>query len=63
MEEQAKQQGGEVVSLNDENCTHLVVEENSIKSLPISRRHKLHVVMQEVSLYQNATLSICTIYY
>lgn len=40
--------GGRYLEVGDERCTHLVVEENSVKELPTSSK-KLYVVKQEVS--------------
>ncbi|XP_067898329.1 protein ECT2 isoform X1 [Heterodontus francisci] len=46
MEEMTEMQGGRYLPLNDENCTHLVVE-NTIKQLPFEPSKKLFVVKQE----------------
>ncbi len=40
--------GGQFQAVGDERCTHLVVEENSIKELPFTPSKRLHVVKQEV---------------
>lgn len=42
--------GGRYLKVGDERCTHMVVEENSVKDLPICSSKKLFVVKQEVSL-------------
>uniref|UniRef100_A0A9J7Y8A4 Epithelial cell transforming 2 n=2 Tax=Cyprinus carpio TaxID=7962 RepID=A0A9J7Y8A4_CYPCA len=46
MEERTQKHGTEL-SLGDERCTHLVVEENSIKELPFTPSKRLYVVKQE----------------
>lgn len=40
--------GGRFLEVGDEKCTHLVVEENSIKELPFVPSKRLYVVKQEV---------------
>lgn len=40
--------GGRYLEVGDERCTHLVVEENSVRELLTSSK-KLYVVKQEVS--------------
>lgn len=40
--------GGSHQEVGDEHCTHLVVEENSVKELPFTPTKKLFVVKQEV---------------
>nr|CAB3240785.1 protein ECT2 [Phallusia mammillata] len=47
MQEQAKQQGGEVTDVGDGSCTHLVVEENTVDSLPFEPMGKLYILVQE----------------
>uniref|UniRef100_F6ZEX5 Epithelial cell transforming 2 n=1 Tax=Xenopus tropicalis TaxID=8364 RepID=F6ZEX5_XENTR len=47
MEEMTEMQGGTFLSVGDEKCTHLVVEENSVKELPFEPPKKLYVVKQE----------------
>lgn len=43
--------GGQYLEVGDERCTHMVVEENSVKDLPpVSTSKKLFVVKQEVNL-------------
>uniref|UniRef100_A0A3B3C892 Epithelial cell transforming 2 n=1 Tax=Oryzias melastigma TaxID=30732 RepID=A0A3B3C892_ORYME len=46
MEERTLKHGGRYLEVGDERCTHLVVEENSVKELPTSSK-KLYVVKQE----------------
>jgi len=41
--------GGRYLEVGDERCTHMVVEENSVKELPLSPK-KLYVVKQEVGI-------------
>lgn len=41
--------GGSYLEVGDERCTHMVVEENSVKELPIFPSRKLFAVKQEVS--------------
>lgn len=48
MHEQAKQQGGETTDVGDGSCTHLVVEENTVSSLPFEPTGKLYILVQEV---------------
>ncbi len=40
--------GGSYLEVGDERCTHMVVEENSVKELPFSPSKKLFAVKQEV---------------
>lgn len=40
--------GGSHLQVGDEHCTHMVVEENSVKELPFTPTKKLFVVKQEV---------------
>ncbi|KAG8445174.1 hypothetical protein GDO86_010083 [Hymenochirus boettgeri] len=47
MEEMTIMQGGKFLSVGDEKCTHLVVEENSVKELLFEPPKKLFVVKQE----------------
>ncbi|XP_013863495.1 protein ECT2 isoform X2 [Austrofundulus limnaeus] len=47
MEERTQKHGGQYLEVGDERCTHMVVEENSVKDLPISPSKKLFVVKQE----------------
>ncbi|XP_066457412.1 protein ECT2 isoform X3 [Eleutherodactylus coqui] len=47
MEEMTIMQGGQFLPVGDENCTHLVVEENSVKDLPFEPPKNLYVVKQE----------------
>lgn len=42
-------QGGEHLEVGAERCTHVVVEENTVKELPFEPLKKLYVVKQEVS--------------
>uniref|UniRef100_A0A8C3AHP7 Epithelial cell transforming 2 n=1 Tax=Cyclopterus lumpus TaxID=8103 RepID=A0A8C3AHP7_CYCLU len=46
MEERTLKHGGSYLEVGDERCTHMVVEENSVKELPFSPK-KLYVVKQE----------------
>ncbi|XP_042368770.1 protein ECT2 isoform X2 [Plectropomus leopardus] len=47
MEERTLKHGGSYLEVGDERCTHMVVEENSVKELPFSPFKKLFVVKQE----------------
>ncbi|XP_043850964.1 protein ECT2 isoform X2 [Dromiciops gliroides] len=47
MEEMTEMQGGHYLPVGDEQCTHLIVEENAIKELPFEPSKKLYVVKQE----------------
>ncbi|XP_060797520.1 protein ECT2 isoform X4 [Neoarius graeffei] len=47
MEERTLKHGGHFLEVGDEKCTHLVVEENSIKELPFVPSKRLYVVKQE----------------
>ncbi|XP_067370167.1 protein ECT2 isoform X6 [Channa argus] len=47
MEERTLKHGGRYLEIGDERCTHMVVEENSVKELPFSPSKKLYVVKQE----------------
>ncbi|KAK5869353.1 hypothetical protein PBY51_024077 [Eleginops maclovinus] len=47
MEERTLKHGGTYLEIGDEPCTHMVVEENSVKELPFPPSSKLFVVKQE----------------
>ncbi|KAJ8418844.1 hypothetical protein AAFF_G00003430 [Aldrovandia affinis] len=47
MEERTLKHGGRYLEAGDEKCTHMVVEENSIKELPFLPSKRLYVVKQE----------------
>ncbi|XP_006021776.1 protein ECT2 isoform X2 [Alligator sinensis] len=47
MEEMTEMQGGQYLPVGDERCTHLIVEENTVKNLPFEPPKKLYVVKQE----------------
>ncbi|MEQ2175079.1 Protein T2 [Goodea atripinnis] len=47
MEERTLKHGGRPVEVGDDQCTHMVVEENSVKDLPVPPSKKLFVVKQE----------------
>ncbi|EDL34917.1 ect2 oncogene, isoform CRA_c [Mus musculus] len=47
MEEMTEMQGGSYLPVGDERCTHLIVEENTVKDLPFEPSKKLFVVKQE----------------
>ncbi|XP_020502023.1 protein ECT2 isoform X2 [Labrus bergylta] len=47
MEERTLKHGGSYLEVGDERCTHMVVEENSVKELPFSPTKQLYVVKQE----------------
>ncbi|XP_071668668.1 protein ECT2 isoform X3 [Patagioenas fasciata] len=47
MEEMTEMQGGHYLPVGDERCTHLVVEESSVKDLPFEPLKNLYVVKQE----------------
>ncbi|KFQ40485.1 Protein ECT2 [Mesitornis unicolor] len=47
MEEMTEMQGGCYLPVGDERCTHLVVEESTVKDLPFEPLKKLYVVKQE----------------
>ncbi|XP_041790911.1 protein ECT2 isoform X2 [Chelmon rostratus] len=47
MEERTLKHGGTYLEVGDERCTHMVVEENSVKELPFSPTKKLFAVKQE----------------
>ncbi|XP_009864765.1 PREDICTED: protein ECT2-like, partial [Apaloderma vittatum] len=49
MEEMTEMQGGHYLPVGDERCTHLVVEESTVKDLPFEPLKKLYIVKQEVS--------------
>ncbi|XP_033885248.1 protein ECT2 isoform X5 [Acipenser ruthenus] len=47
MEDMTEMQGGRYLDVGDVRCTHMVVEENTIKELPFEPSKKLYVVKQE----------------
>ncbi|XP_078521572.1 protein ECT2 [Lissotriton helveticus] len=47
MEEMAVSHGGQCLPVGNENCSHLVVEENTVKQLHFEPSKKLYVVKQE----------------
>uniref|UniRef100_A0A3B4BD08 Uncharacterized protein n=1 Tax=Periophthalmus magnuspinnatus TaxID=409849 RepID=A0A3B4BD08_9GOBI len=47
MEERTLKHGGTYLEVGSERCTHMVVEENSVKELPFAPNKKLYVVKQE----------------
>uniref|UniRef100_A0A674EPM3 Epithelial cell transforming 2 n=1 Tax=Salmo trutta TaxID=8032 RepID=A0A674EPM3_SALTR len=47
MEERTVKHGGSYLEVGDEKCTHMVVEENSVKELPFVPSRRLYVVKQE----------------
>ncbi|XP_062412002.1 protein ECT2 isoform X3 [Sardina pilchardus] len=47
MEERTLKHGGRYLEVGNEKCTHMVVEENSIKELPFPPSKRLYVVKQE----------------
>ncbi|XP_060623500.2 protein ECT2 isoform X8 [Anolis sagrei] len=47
MEEMTEMQGGQHLPVGDEKCTHLIVEENTVKDLPFEPSQNLYVVKQE----------------
>ncbi|XP_078493396.1 protein ECT2 isoform X4 [Ciona intestinalis] len=47
MQEQAREQGGLVAEVGDPICSHLVVDESSVVSLPFQPQGKLYMVVQE----------------
>ncbi|MGH0125354.1 UNVERIFIED_CONTAM: hypothetical protein FKN15_023495 [Acipenser sinensis] len=47
MEDITEMQGGRYLDVGDVRCTHMVVEENTIKELPFEPSKKLYVVKQE----------------
>uniref|UniRef100_A0A671UUC4 Epithelial cell transforming 2 n=1 Tax=Sparus aurata TaxID=8175 RepID=A0A671UUC4_SPAAU len=47
MEERTLKHGGKYLEVGDERCTHMVVEENSVKELPFLPAKKLFAVKQE----------------
>ncbi|XP_072295050.1 protein ECT2 isoform X2 [Eucyclogobius newberryi] len=47
MEERTQKHGGTYLEVGSERCTHMVVEENSVKELPFAPRKNLYVVKQE----------------
>ncbi|KAM4659908.1 protein ECT2 isoform 4-T4 [Amazona ochrocephala] len=47
MEEMTEMQGGHYLPVGDERCTHLVVEESTVKDLPFEPLKNLYIVKQE----------------
>ncbi|XP_070609747.1 protein ECT2 isoform X2 [Erythrolamprus reginae] len=47
MEEMTEMQGGRHLPVGDEHCTHLIVEENTVKNIPFESPPSLFVVKQE----------------
>ncbi|XP_042737090.1 protein ECT2 isoform X3 [Lagopus leucura] len=47
MEEMTEMQGGCCLPVGDERCTHLVVEESTVKEIPFEPLKKLYIVKQE----------------
>ncbi|KAL2089723.1 hypothetical protein ACEWY4_014411 [Coilia grayii] len=47
MEERTLKHGGHYLEVGNEKCTHMVVEENSIKELPFTPSKRLYIVKQE----------------
>ncbi|XP_029472616.1 protein ECT2 isoform X5 [Rhinatrema bivittatum] len=47
MEEMTQMQGGKYLAVGDDRCTHLVVEESTVKEFPFEPPAKLYVVKQE----------------
>ncbi|XP_040535470.1 protein ECT2 isoform X1 [Gallus gallus] len=47
MEEMTEMQGGCYLPVGDERCTHLVVEESTVKEIPFEPLKKLYIVKQE----------------
>ncbi|XP_030072710.1 protein ECT2 [Microcaecilia unicolor] len=47
MEEMTERQGGKYLPVGDGRCTHLVVEESTVKDLPFEPSEKLYIVKQE----------------
>ncbi|KAJ0065611.1 hypothetical protein NL108_013743 [Boleophthalmus pectinirostris] len=47
MEERTLKHGGTYLEVGNERCTHMVVEENSVKELPFPPNKKVYVVKQE----------------
>ncbi|XP_060538801.1 protein ECT2 isoform X2 [Pantherophis guttatus] len=47
MEEMTEMQGGQHLPVGDERCTHLIVEENTVKNIPFESSPSLFVVKQE----------------
>lgn len=48
MQQQAEQQGGKFAEVGHDSCTHLVVDEDNVTSLPFEPHDRLYVVLQEV---------------
>ena len=57
MEEQAVQQGGKIGVVGDSSCTHLIVDEHTVKSLPFEPEGRIYIVVQEVGIIQEACTS------
>jgi hypothetical protein len=55
--------GGSYLPVGDERCTHLIVEENTVKDLPFEPSKKLFVVKQEASNSRMKLLSFSNKYY
>ena len=51
MEEQAIEQGGSVCDVSDPSCTHVVVDDHTVKSLPFVPEGRVYVVVQEVGVF------------
>lgn len=47
MQQQAEQQGGKFAEVGHDSCTHLVVDEDNVKSLSFEPHDRLYVVLQE----------------
>ncbi|XP_063057906.1 protein ECT2 isoform X3 [Engraulis encrasicolus] len=47
MEERTLKHGGQYLEVGNDKCTHMVVEENSIKELPFAPSKRLYIVKQE----------------
>ncbi|XP_039194198.1 protein ECT2 isoform X4 [Crotalus tigris] len=47
MEEMTEMQGGQHLPAGDERCTHLIVEENTVKNIPFELSPSLFIVKQE----------------
>ena len=57
MEEQAVQQGGKICVVGDSSCTHLIVDEHTVKSLPFEPQGRIYIVVPEVKIIQEACTS------
>lgn len=49
MRQQAEQQGARTDEAGNPTCSHLIVDETNVKSLPFTPHEKLLVVIQEVN--------------